>query len=90
MRLTETVKQLLIINIIMFIGASLSGDVAYSLFGLHFPKSASFHFWQVISHMFMHGSIWHILSNMFVLWMFGIQIEQIIALQTGGTCKSSA
>ena len=38
MRLTETVKQLLIINIIMFIGTSLSGDLAYSLFGLHFPK----------------------------------------------------
>ena len=61
MRLTKTVKQLLIINIIMFIGTSLSGDVVYSLFGLHFPKSTSFHFWQVISHMFMHGSFQHIL-----------------------------
>jgi len=39
MRLTKTVKQLLIINIIMFIGTSLSGDIVYSLFGLHFPKS---------------------------------------------------
>ena len=78
MRLTETVKQLLIINIIMFIGASLSGDVAYSLFGLHFPKSESFHFWQVISHMFMHGSLSHILFNMLALWMFGVAIEGVL------------
>ena len=78
MRLTETVKQLLIINIIMFIGASLSGDVAYSLFGLHFPKSGSFHFWQVISHMFMHGSLSHILFNMLALWMFGVAIEGVL------------
>jgi membrane associated rhomboid family serine protease len=78
MRLTETVKQLLIINIIMFIGTSLSGDLAYSLFGLHFPKNASFHFWQVISHMFMHGSLSHILLNMFALWMFGIAIEGVL------------
>ena len=78
MRLTETVKQLLIINIIMFIGASLSGDVAYSLFGLHFPKSESFHFWQVISHMFMHGGLSHILFNMLALWMFGVAIEGVL------------
>ena len=78
MRLTKTVKQLLIINIIMFIGASLSGDVVYSLFGLHFPKNASFHFWQVISHMFMHGSLSHILFNMLALWMFGIAIEGVL------------
>ena len=78
MRLTETVKQLLIINIIMFIGASLSGDVVYSLFGLHFPKSGSFHFWQVISHMFMHGSLSHILFNMLALWMFGVAIEGVL------------
>ena len=78
MRLTETVKQLLIINIIMFIGTSLSGDLAYSLFGLHFPKNASFHFWQVISHMFMHGGLSHILFNMLALWMFGVAIEGVL------------
>ena len=78
MRLTETVKQLLIINIIMFIGTLLSGDIAFSLFGLHFPKSASFHFWQVISHMFMHGNLSHILFNMLALWMFGVAIEGVL------------
>ncbi len=78
MRITETVKQLLIINILMFIGVLISGDVVYSLFGLHFPKSASFHFWQVITHMFMHGGFQHILFNMLALWMFGVAIEGVL------------
>ena len=87
MRLTETVKQLLIINIIMFLGTMMSGntDLVYSLLALHFPENNSFGFWQIISHMFMHGdgvnisrSLQHILFNMLALWMFGIQIERML------------
>ena len=80
MRLTETVKQLLIINIIMFLGTMMSGniDLVYSFLGLHFPENNSFGFWQIISHMFMHGSFQHILFNMLALWMFGIQIERML------------
>ena len=46
MRLTETVKQLLIINIIMFLGTMMSGniDLVYSFLGLHFPENNSFRF----------------------------------------------
>lgn len=80
MRLTETVKQLLIINIIMFLGTMMSGntDLVYSLLALHFPENNSFGFWQIISHMFMHGGLQHILFNMLALWMFGIQIERML------------
>ena len=31
--------------------------------------------WQVISYGFLHGSITHILFNMFALWMFGRELE---------------
>jgi Uncharacterized membrane protein (homolog of Drosophila rhomboid) len=31
--------------------------------------------WQVISYSFLHGDTWHLLFNMFALWMFGVQIE---------------
>jgi len=80
MRITEIVKQLLIINIIMFIGTTLSGnmDLVYSFLGLRFPENNSFKFWQIITHMFMHGGSMHILVNMFTLWMFGVQIEQVL------------
>ena len=50
MRITEIVKQLLIINVIMFIGTTLSGnmDLVYSFLGLRFPDNNSFKFWQII------------------------------------------
>jgi len=64
----------------MFIGTTLSGnmDLVYSFLGLRFPENNSFKFWQIITHMFMHGGSMHILVNMFTLWMFGVQIERVL------------
>lgn len=77
-RMTETVKVLLIINIIFFIGSQLIGDVAYEYFALWFVKNPNFHFWQILTHMFMHGGFMHILFNMYALWAFGSPIEQML------------
>lgn len=80
MRISETVKHLLIINAIMFIGtlAIGNGTLFFDLFALHFPKNPNFEFWQIITHMFMHGGFMHILFNMFALWMFGTPVEQYL------------
>lgn len=77
-RMTETVKVLLIINVIFFIGSQLIGDVAYEYFALWFVKNPNFQVWQIISHMFMHGGFMHILFNMYALWAFGSPIEQML------------
>ncbi len=77
-RMTETVKVLLIINVIFFIGSQLIGDVAYEYFALWFFKNPNFQIWQPVSHMFMHGSFMHILFNMYALWAFGSPIEQML------------
>jgi len=77
-RITETVKVLLIINVIFFIGSQLLGDVAYEYFALWFVKNPNFQVWQVITHMFMHGGFTHILFNMYALWAFGGPIEQTL------------
>ena len=78
-RMTETVKHLLIINVLMFIGTMAigNGELFYRWFSLYFPKNELFQPWQVITHMFMHGGINHILFNMLALWMFGTAIEQV-------------
>lgn len=80
MRISDTVKHLLIINVIMFIGTLSigNGTLFYDLFALHFPKNPNFDFWQIITHMFMHGGVTHILFNMFALWMFGTPVEQYL------------
>ena len=56
MRISETVKHLLIINVIMFIGTLFIGKgVFYEWFAMYFPKNEAFQPWQIITHMFMHG-----------------------------------
>ena len=77
--ITDTVKHLLIINALMFIGtyALRNEELFYSLFALFYPKNELFQPWQIITHMFMHGNIQHILFNMLALWMFGTAVEQV-------------
>jgi len=77
-RLTEAVKHLLIVNVLFFIATYLYGDLMYEWFSLWFPKNENFQFWQVGTHMFMHGGIAHIGFNMFALWMFGGPVEQYL------------
>ena len=75
--ITETVKHLLIINVIFFIASISIGDLVYDLFALHYPSNTKFQFWQPVTHMFMHGDFGHIFFNMFGLYMFGTPIEQM-------------
>lgn len=76
--MTETVKVLLIINVLFFIGTLTVGDYTYKLFSLWFFENDNFGIWQVLTHMFMHGSFMHILFNMYALWAFGSPIEQML------------
>tara|TARA_B100001113_G_C21077876_1_gene608497 strand:+ start:628 stop:1392 length:765 start_codon:yes stop_codon:yes gene_type:complete len=79
-RISPIVKQLLIINIIVYLGTTLSvnTDFIYNILGLHFPENSNFQFWQILTHMFMHGGIAHLAFNMFALWMFGTSVESIL------------
>ena len=75
--LPDIVKQLIIINVLFFLGSMSLGNSAYDLLALHYPQNPKFAPWQVVTHMFMHGSINHILFNMFGLWMFGGTLAQM-------------
>lgn len=85
--LPPVVKNLIIINALMvfiqFVLGRMGIDLADYL-GLHYWRSVYFKPWQFVTHMFLHGSandlngtILHILSNMFALWMFGSILENI-------------
>lgn len=74
MKMTETVKQLLIINIIFFIG-SYFVKAAYPLFSMYYPENPAFRIWQPLTHMFMHADVMHIAFNMFALYSFGSTLE---------------
>lgn len=76
-KLTEGIKHLIIINVIVFIAPQLLQLDFTNILALHFPKNEHFGIWQYVSHMFMHGSFAHILFNMYGLWAFGTPLEQM-------------
>ncbi len=80
-RFPMIVKNLLIINGLMYLATvvlqnTYNIDLSQYL-GLFFFTSEYFKPHEFISHMFMHGSIMHIFSNMFALWMFGSVLENV-------------
>ena len=76
---TEAIKTLISINFAIFILQSISSSeiMFFSNFGL-VPKLvwSQMKIWQPFTYMFFHGDIWHVLINMFVLWMFGSELER--------------
>ena len=74
------VKNLVIINVLVFLfqwvneTRHITGDLN-AMFALHYISSPLFKPWQLITHMFMHGGLWHILLNMFGLFMLGPRVE---------------
>lgn len=79
--LPTVIKNLLIINVLVFLAQNTIGRSGAinmeDLFGLHHVKSPLFQPWQIITHLFLHGGFWHIASNMFALWMFGSELEDL-------------
>ena len=79
--LPTVVKNLLIINGLFFLASWVSDDTfGFDLIknlGLYYVGSDYFKPFQFISHLFMHGSFWHLFSNMFALWMFGSALENV-------------
>lgn len=74
MQITPTVKQLLIINIIFFIGSQFV-PMSQEYLSLYYFENINFKVWQPLTHMFMHGGIMHIAFNMFALYSFGSLLE---------------
>lgn len=73
------VKNLIIINALFFLAEEILpnglGNVLVERLGLYSWQSPNFHLYQLVTHMFLHGSLTHLFMNMFALWMFGRTLE---------------
>lgn len=76
-KLTPTIKALIIASVVVFVlqlpfERTTLPDyfcvVPRLLFGKLF-------IWQLFTYMFLHAGFWHVLLNMFGLWMFGSDVE---------------
>lgn len=79
----SVVNVLIIINIIMFVlqylfkGSTYDTDLTYKL-ALVSPKVFEGEWYRVVTSMFLHGNLFHILFNMWGLYLFGSLLEQRI------------
>jgi len=77
--LPPVIKNLLIINALAFL-AYISVMQVFridlnDILGMHYLGAEKFNPYQILTYMFMHGSIGHLFFNMFALWMFGNNLE---------------
>ncbi|HEX9916450.1 MAG TPA: rhomboid family intramembrane serine protease [candidate division Zixibacteria bacterium] len=79
-RMTRIVKLLLIVNtaflLLKFIGGSVIWQQTLHWLGLTPTMVRQGDIWQLFTYMFLHGGFFHLLFNMFTLWMFGCEIER--------------
>ena len=74
---SSAIKALIAANVVMFVISTFAqGLVPY----LGLVPTLVIHqlwVWQIVTYMFLHGGIFHILFNMLALWMFGAELERI-------------
>ena len=87
--ITDVVKHLIIINVIVFIGTKFMGEPVGGMeitdlnelgrlkFAVFYPTSPFFRSYQVVTYMFMHANVAHIFFNMYALYMFGTAVETV-------------
>ena len=76
----DVTKNLLILNVLFFlVKAALEsqGINASQLLGMHYPSSEFFEPYQIVTHFFMHGDLFHILFNMIGLVVLGSHLERV-------------
>ena len=78
-QLPMVVKNILIINIVLFVGKFLLADkIDLDRYLDLFPiGSEYFKPHQFITYMFMHADFWHLFFNMLALWVFGAALENL-------------
>ena len=75
--LTEAIKHLLIINILMYFGTvAFMGDSRFIL-AMYYPASDFFRPYQIVTHMFMHADLGHLAFNMLTLFFLGTWVERV-------------
>ena len=76
-QVTPAVLVLIVINVALF---GINGITTFEMnqwFALYYPDNPQYGLWQYVTSMFMHGSLPHIMFNMFGLYMFGCSLERI-------------
>lgn len=74
------VKYLIIANTGIFLLQQVAGRAILADMLTYLGLTPAFFFshvalWQLVTYMFLHGGLWHLLINMLILYMFGVELE---------------
>jgi membrane associated rhomboid family serine protease len=83
--MTPAIKALILANIVGFVASTVAppsnsipaASILDEWFGLRPEWVFGLEIWRVVTYMFLHGGIFHILFNMLALWMFGVELERM-------------
>jgi membrane associated rhomboid family serine protease len=74
-RLTPMVRLLLMANVAVYVVQLFAPPWLDYTLGLVPVRVARGALWQLVTYMFLHGGLWHLLFNMLILWVFGGEVE---------------
>ena len=73
------VTQFLGISLIsIYVAQIVFGDILISNFALFAPSISTSQWWRLLTAGFLHGSVLHLLFNVYILWVLGSQLENIL------------
>jgi membrane associated rhomboid family serine protease len=75
---TPVTKFLSISLLVAYVFQFLLGDILIANFALFAPSVTNGQWWLLITAGFLHGSIFHLLFNTYILWVIGSQLESIV------------
>jgi membrane associated rhomboid family serine protease len=75
--LTPAVRALVIANVAAYLVTLVIPSIEIPLGLIPAAVVQRLWVWQLVTYMFLHGGVFHILFNMLALWMFGVELERM-------------
>ena len=75
--ISTALKAIIAVNVVMFLITTAAPQLRIELGLVPMWVVHQLRVWQLVTYMFVHASVWHILFNMLALWMFGAELERV-------------
>src|SRR5665213_3530880 len=76
-QLSTALKAIIGINVVMFVATTFMPSLQIQLGLVPMWVLREKRIWQLVTYMFIHAGLLHILFNMLALWMFGAELERV-------------
>jgi membrane associated rhomboid family serine protease len=75
--ISTALKALIGVNVVMFLATTFVPGLQIQLGLVPMWVLHEWRVWQLVTYMFIHAGLFHIVFNMLALWMFGTELERI-------------